>query len=218
MLERKVIALFGATDSTGGEFLKLALHKGYVVKALVNDPKKIDEKSEKLHVVKGNFTNTEEILYLLEKADYVIIMACSKGSLKDNRMYNLVKTIHALLPKTNQPKIIYQARAICHIPNKKKNRILKLLRSTLTRWSGIEKGLADHDKTLKYIEGNIKPDGIKVIVTLPSAMGLNKGSSKKDLTIHAKLIFKKSTHIDVARFILKNLDNDQLNGRYVYLA
>lgn len=56
----KTIALFGATGKTGNEFLKLALAKGYRIKALVRNPEMV-AKHTNLEIIKGDVLNPADV-------------------------------------------------------------------------------------------------------------------------------------------------------------
>ena len=62
------------------------------------------------------------------------------------------------------------------------------------------------------------PDNLKVFVTLPGGLGLTAGPSKKELKVYEKTVLKSSKFIDVAEFTLKNMDNPNCFGRYLYVA
>ena len=68
----KHILLFGATGRTGIQVLKYALAKGYEVTALVRNPEKITEKSDRLTVIKGLPTNIDSVRKAVLECDRVI--------------------------------------------------------------------------------------------------------------------------------------------------
>lgn len=77
----KKIALIGGSGQTGSEFLKLALEKGYAVKALVRTPSKIQQKSEALELVQGDVLQVEDVKNTIVGCDVVVsLFGHVKGS------------------------------------------------------------------------------------------------------------------------------------------
>lgn len=77
----KTIALFGGTGKSGQEFLKMALSKGYKVKALARNPKGIAEQSKQLEIIKGDVLDLLTVSKVVEGADIVISLF---GHVKDS--------------------------------------------------------------------------------------------------------------------------------------
>lgn len=75
------IALFGATGQTGMEFLKVALDKGYAVKALVRTPSKLTLSHPNLEVVPGDVLNGQDVLRTVKGCSMVVsLFGHVKGS------------------------------------------------------------------------------------------------------------------------------------------
>ncbi len=75
------IALFGATGQTGMEFLKLALDKGYAVKALVRTPSKLTLSHPNLEVGRGDVLNGQDVLRTIKGCTIVVsLFGHVKGS------------------------------------------------------------------------------------------------------------------------------------------
>ncbi|MGK7394918.1 MAG: NAD(P)-dependent oxidoreductase [Candidatus Cyclobacteriaceae bacterium M3_2C_046] len=117
------IALFGATGLTGKQFLKLAVAKGYQVKALVRNPAKLEEASDLLTVIKGDVLDQENVNQTVKDTDLVVSLF---GHVKDSPKWlqtdgtkNIVKAMHTFglqriislsggglpFPEKDQPKI-----------------------------------------------------------------------------------------------------------------
>ena len=212
------LALFGATGSSGKEFLKLALANHHKVKVLVRNPKNLSISNPNLTIIQGDFNNYEAISEVVEKSDFVICMAGSLKSPSKDLMFNFIKTVHSIMLEKRVTNLTYQAGALCYLPNSPKNIVVRLLRNTIGKITGTETTLADHDRVLDYIQSRMIPVGLKVIVTLPGALGLTSGQSQRDLQIQKGIKFKSSRFIDVAKFTLENIDNSDLQGQYVYIA
>jgi hypothetical protein len=212
------LALFGATGSCGKEFLKLALANHHKVKALVRNPKNLSISNPNLTIIQGDFNNYVAISEVVENSDIIICMAGSLQSPEKDLMFNFVKTLHLIMLEKRVTNLTYQAGALCYLPNSSKNIVVRLLRNTIGKITGTETALADHDRVLDYIQSRMTPIGLKIIVTLPGALGLTSGQSQRDLQIQKGMKFKSSRFIDVAKFTLENIDNSDLQGQYVYIA
>ncbi len=69
----KVIAVLGATGNTGRDFVKQALARGHVIKALVRSPKKLDDiKDNNLEVVKIDIWYVPDLIQHLAGVDTVV--------------------------------------------------------------------------------------------------------------------------------------------------
>lgn len=66
------IAVIGGTGMVGKRIASKALEKGYQVRMLVRNPKKVILKDAKLEIVKGDVRNRKEIQTLLKDCDVVI--------------------------------------------------------------------------------------------------------------------------------------------------
>jgi putative NADH-flavin reductase len=90
----KTIALFGASGKTGLQFLKLALAKGYKIKALVRTPEKITLRSPLLQIIKGDVLNENDVYQTIQGTEVVVsLFGHVKGSpdwLQTNGTKNLV--------------------------------------------------------------------------------------------------------------------------------
>ncbi|GAB4401443.1 MAG: SDR family oxidoreductase [Microscillaceae bacterium] len=122
----KKIALFGGTGQTGTEFLKLALEKGYQIKALARNPEKLQGLHPNLEVVKGDILQLQEVLKTIAGCEEVVsLFGHVKGSprwLQTNGTKNIIAAMqqHGLekiislsggglpYPEKDQPKFADQ--------------------------------------------------------------------------------------------------------------
>ena len=80
----KKIALFGATGKSGRPFLKLALERGYEIRALVRNPQKLSQEAQHLNVLQGDILNEADVRKTIEGADVVVnLTGHVKGSPPD---------------------------------------------------------------------------------------------------------------------------------------
>lgn len=216
--EQFTISLFGATGASGKEFLNLALKNNFKIKALVRNLNNISISNPNLELIQGDFSNIESITQVVKNSDYIVCMAGSLKSPSKDLMYNFIKSLHTIMLQEKVFNLTYQAGALCYIPNAKKSFLVKIMRGTFGKITGTELSLKDHDKVLNYINSKMTLSGLNVIVTLPGAMGLNPGESKKELEIQNGIKFTSSQFIDVAKFTLSNFNNTNLFGKFVYIA
>lgn len=77
----KKVALFGATGKIGQQFLQQALEKGYFIKALVRNPAKITQQSERLELIKGDVLSAVDVEKTVVNTDLVVsLFGHVKGS------------------------------------------------------------------------------------------------------------------------------------------
>lgn len=93
----KTIALFGGTGQTGKLFLKLALSKGYWVRALVRTPEKLQVKHQNLEVFQGDVLNEKDVSKVVQGSTVVVsLFGHVKGSpewLQTNGTKNIVSAM-----------------------------------------------------------------------------------------------------------------------------
>ena len=75
--EVKTVGLLGSTGRQGGWVLEMALELGHTVRALVRNPKKLDDYSnysdtEKLQIIQGGIDDEEKMRELVKGVDVVI--------------------------------------------------------------------------------------------------------------------------------------------------
>ncbi len=104
------ITVFGATGKTGKEVVKQALELGYEVKAFVRNPEKMDIANEKLTLVKGDVTNSENVDQAVEGSDGVVVaLGASPDMQADVVMEKGTQNIMNAMKKHNVKRIIVQS-------------------------------------------------------------------------------------------------------------
>ncbi len=95
----KTIALFGATGQTGSQFLKLALNKGFAVRALVRNASKINITHPDLSIMVGDVLDQTTVNQTVQNADLVVsLFGHVKGSpewLQTNGTKNIIAAMKA---------------------------------------------------------------------------------------------------------------------------
>ncbi|MEM0992143.1 MAG: NAD(P)H-binding protein [Bacteroidota bacterium] len=102
----KKIALFGGTGQTGSEFLKIALHHNYPIKALARTPEKIKFSHPNLEVFQGDVLNPSSVEAVVAGTDLVVSLF---GHVKDSPAWlqtNGTKNIIAAMKATGVKRII----------------------------------------------------------------------------------------------------------------
>lgn len=214
----ETIALFGLTGSTGSHFVKLALEKGYKVKALVRSPEKVEIKNDNLEIIKGSFTEEESIKNTVAGTDYVVSMA--GGKLGDAKAYpkdlmlNFVNKLVPLMEAENTKAFLYQAGAFSHDFKGKIPMVMKFLRGSAGRMIGILPNVKDNDKVIQFLGS---PD-IKtpVIITLPG--GISEKPSMKELHLSSKPNMGMITFYDLAKCSLAAIKDESVYGKCHYVA
>jgi putative NADH-flavin reductase len=120
----QLIAVFGATGRTGQHFVNLALDRGHRVKALVRNPRKIENSHEKLEIVIGDILNPDEVDAVVKDCNVVVSLIGhvkdSPSNVQTKGTENIVQAMHnhgvkkiismsggALpFPEKDQPKFI----------------------------------------------------------------------------------------------------------------
>jgi putative NADH-flavin reductase len=120
----KKIALLGASGQTGQEFLKLALSKGYEVKALVRDKNKIKQVDPKLNLIVGDVLSERDVNNLVEGSDIVVsLFGHVKGS-PEWLQTNGTKNIISAMEKYDVERIISLSGGGLPFPEKDKPKFM----------------------------------------------------------------------------------------------
>jgi nucleoside-diphosphate-sugar epimerase len=217
-MKNKTIALFGGTGNTGKVFKKLALDQGYKLKILVRIAVKTLETDPNVVYVTGDFSNFSAIRETTEGCDVVVCMGSALNSSDKYLMSNFIILLFEAMKETGTAKLVYQAGALNYLPNKKKMLSVWIFRNSIGKFSGALDALLDHERVFAYFEQVVKQHGIQIIVTLPGALGLTKGDSKKDLTEYKSIVWSQSRYIDVAKFTLKAIENESNWNTYLYIG
>lgn len=107
----ETIGLFGATNNTGKEFLKLALDAGYIVTALTSELKDIQLENENLTIVKGAYDDVDAIQEVVQEADYVVCLAAetvARNQYQEGFMMEFVKLLYPIMKDSRPLVFLYQ--------------------------------------------------------------------------------------------------------------
>lgn len=97
------ITLLGATGKTGRELLTQALDAGHVVIAVVRTPSKVDNNNPRLHVVKGDVTNVDDLASAIVDSDVLI---STLGGMSSSLMTDVSKAVIAAAHKSDLKRVV----------------------------------------------------------------------------------------------------------------
>ena len=228
----ETIALFGATGATGGYFLKLALEKGFHVKAMVRTPSKLNpdlqqQYPEALTVIQGDFSNKDSITTTVQGTHYVVSMAGGPhGKPKEyppSLMFDFVTLLCGVLKETN-PSIkvlLYQAGVFSTKPNRKLPFVMNIVKTVVGKWViGIGPNMEDNNNVVRYLHDNSTTLGFPFIVSRPGPLHDKPSHGGPDeLTVdHFNGTLFATTFYDLAQWSLKAIQDPSLYGTYPYVV
>lgn len=208
------ICLLGATGRTGKAVLSQALDRGWEINALVRDPQKVSVKSERLHLVKGNPSNKENLSEALNGCEAVInTLNISRKSdfpwakLRTPKRFlsEVATNLITLLPQNGIERIVFTTAwgvgdSLQEIPN-----WFRLL----IQHSNIGYAYTDHERQEALFEAS------KLKWTAVRPVGLTNSNRSKSLIVSfnnspkPKLMISRNS---VAKFLLDCLANANYIG------
>ncbi|MBC5991249.1 NAD(P)-dependent oxidoreductase [Pontibacter cellulosilyticus] len=209
----KKIALMGATGQTGGEFLKLALDKGYQIKALVRNPEKLKLRHQNLEAVQGDVLNEKDVRTAVQGCDVVVsLFGHVKGS-PEWLQTNGTKNIVAAMKQENISKIISLSGGGLPYPEKDQPKFAdKLIR--LIMKIAVPKILNDAVEHHKVLANS----GLNwVIVRGPRLTNDTKQGAYRVgwVGVNAST---KIARADLADFILKQVEDEQFHHQMPFVS
>ncbi len=209
----KKIALFGASGQTGKEFLKKALEKGYLVKALVRSPEKIEVTHPNLEILKGDVLNAPDVQSTVTGCEIVVsLFGHVKGS-PDWLQTNGTKHIVAAMKQEKISEIISLSGGGLPYPEKDQPKFADQAIRFIMKVA-VPKVLNDaieHHQVLKN-------SGLKwVIVRGPRLTNdVKKGSYRVGwVGVNAGT---KIARADLADFILKQVEDEQFQYQMPFVS
>ncbi len=208
----KKISLFGASGKTGQEFLKLALARGYAVKALVRNPGKIMQAHPNLEILQGDILHPAEVAGTVAGTDVVVsVFGHVKGSpewLQTNGTLNIVEA----MKKADVRKIVsLSGGGLPYVADKPKlpDKIIRTMMKLL-----VPKVLNDAIKHAQILQqSNLD----WIIVRAPR---LNTTPAKGSYRV-GWVGVNASTQIgraDLADFILKQVEDESFIGKMPFVS
>jgi putative NADH-flavin reductase len=121
------ITIFGATGGTGKQLVEQALGTGDQVVAYVRDPSKLEQKHERLTVIRGELKDREGIERAVNGADAVISVLGPRGRSKGKPITVCTQNIIAAMKKQGVHRLIISSTASAEDPKDKPELRLRVM-------------------------------------------------------------------------------------------
>jgi putative NADH-flavin reductase len=201
------LIIFGSTGATGRQVVAQALEQGHDVTAFARSPEKLNQKHEKLQVVKGNVLDFASVESAIQGQDVVLCTIGLPAIMdKSNLRANGTKNIIRAMGKTGVKRFICQSSAGV---GDSRDTLPFLMKYFLVPFM-LRRVWADHEIQEDYI----KESQLDWIIARPAALtdGKHTGSYQQDFTADNKTVTSKISRADTADFMLKQLaDNNYLH-------
>ena len=103
------LIIFGSTGNTGRQVITQALEQGHEVTAVARSPEKLDQKHEKLQVIKGNVLDFASVERAIQGQDVVLCTLGLPPMDRSNLRANGTKNIIRAMEKTGVKRFICQS-------------------------------------------------------------------------------------------------------------
>ena len=200
------LIIFGSTGGTGRQVVTQALEQGHDVTAFARSPERLDQKHEKLQVIKGNVLDFASLERAIQGQDVVLCTLGLPPMDKSNLRANGTKNIIRAMEKTGVKRFICQSSAGVGDSSD----TLPFLYKYLIVPFMLRRVFADHEIQENYI----KESQLDWIIVRPAALtdGEHTGSYQHGYTADNKTVTNKISRADTADFMLKQLaDNNYLH-------
>ena len=200
------LIIFGSTGGTGHQIVTQALEQGHDVTAFARFPERLDQKHEKLQVIKGNVLDFASLERAIQGQDVVLCTLGLPPMDKSNLRANGTKNIIRAMEKTGVKRFICQSSAGVGDSSDTLPFLMKYLIVPFM----LRRAFADHEIQENYI----KESQLDWIIVRPVTItdGERTGSYQHGYTTDNKTVTNKISRADTADFMLKQLaDNNYLH-------
>jgi putative NADH-flavin reductase len=196
------LIIFGPTGSTGRQVVTQALEQGHDVTAFARSPEKLDQKHEKLRVIKGDVLDLDSVERAIHGQDVVLCTLGQPFTDKSNLRANGTKNIIRAMEKTGVKRFICQSS---HGVGDSSDTLPFLMKYLIVPFI-LRRAFADHEIQENYI----KESQLDWIIARPAALtdGEHTGSYQHGFTADNKTVTFKISRADTADFMLKQLDDN----------
>ncbi len=197
------LIVFGSTGGTGRQIVAQALEQGHDVTAFVRSPEKLNQKHEKLHVVKGDVLDVDSIEQAIQEQDVVLCtLGLSAVMDKSNLRANGTKNIILAMEKAGVKRFVCQSTAGF---GDSRETLPFLMKYFIVPFI-LRRVWADHE----IQENHIKASQLDWIIARPTALtdGEHTGSYQHGYTADNKTVTSKVSRADTADFMLKQLTDN----------
>ncbi len=197
------LTIFGSTGGTGRQILAQALEQGHEVTAFARTPERLDQKHEKLRVIKGNVLDFASVERAIQGQDVVL---CSLGMPPMDKSYlraKGTKNIIRAMEKTGVKRFICQSTAGV---GDSRDTLPFLMKYLIVPFI-LRRAWADHEIQENYV----KESQLEWIIARPAALtdGGHTGSYQHGFTADNKTVTNKISRADTADFMLKQLSDNK---------
>ncbi len=200
------LIIFGSTGGTGRQIVTQALEQGHDVTAFARSPEKLDQKHEKLQVIKGNVLDFASVERAIQGQDVVLCTLGLSPMDKSNLRANGTKNIIRAMEKTGVKRFICQSSDGV---GDSRDTLPFLMKYLIVPFI-LRRAFADHEIQENYI----KESQLDWIIVRPAALtdGEHIGSYQHGYAADNKTVTNKISRADTADFMLKQVaDNDYLH-------
>ena len=193
------LIIFGSTGSTGRQVVGQALEHGHDVTAFARSPEKLDQKHEKLQVIKGDVLDFTSVERAIQGQDVVLCTLGMPPMDKSNLRAKGTKNIIRAMETTGVNRLICQSTTGVGDSRDLMPFLMKYLIVPLI----LRRAWADHENQENYI----KESQLKWTIVRPTALtdGGHTGSYQHGFTADNKKVTNKISRADTADFMLKQL-------------
>ncbi len=200
------LIIFGPTGSTGRQVVTQALQQGHDVTAFARSPEKLDQKHERLQVIKGDVLDFASVEHAIQGQDVVLCTLGLPPMDKSNLRANGTKNIIRAMEETGVKRFICQSSDGVGDSHDTLPFLMKYLIVPFM----LRRAFADHEIQENYI----KESQLDWIIARPVALtdGEHTGSYQDGYAADNKTVTFKISRADTADFMLKQLtDNNYLH-------
>jgi putative NADH-flavin reductase len=200
------LIIFGSTGSTGRQVVTQALEQGHDVTAFARSPEKLDQKHEKLQVIKGDVLDLDSVERAIHGQDVVLCTLGMPPTDRSNLRAKGTKNIIRAMEKTGVNRLVCQSS---HGVGDSRDTLPFLMKYLIVPLM-LRRAFADHEIQENYI----KESQLDWIIVRPVALtdGEHTGSYQHGYSSDNKTVTNKISRADTADFMLKQLaDNNYLH-------
>ncbi len=200
------IIIFGSTGSTGRQVVRQALQQGHEVTAFARSPEKIEQKHEKLQIIKGNVMDFASVENAIQGQDVVICTLGQPPMDKSNLRANGTKNIIRAMERNGVKRFICQSSDGVGESRETMPFLYKYIIVPFI----LRRVFADHEIQENYI----KESQLDWVIVRPVALtdGEHTDSYHHGNVADNKTVTFKISRADTADFMLKQLaDNNYLH-------
>ena len=196
------LIIFGSTGGTGRHVVTQALEQGHDVIAFARNPESLDQKHEKLQVLKGDVLDYSSLEPAIQGQDGVLCTLGMPPMDKNNVRAKGTKNIIHGMEKTGVNRLICQSTA--GVGDSRD--LMPLLMKYLIVPFLLRRAWADHEIQENYI----KESQLEWTIVRPTALtdGDHTGSYQHGFGVDNKTVTNKISRADTADFMLRQLADD----------